>query len=120
MEQKQVAGLFLEIFAVVAVLGSLAAVAIPQVFHMVDTSKAESREIELHNIQTAVTEMILDSYDGKLIPVGPTADMNQVLTSDSSPLVLADYLTGAEMGRLKLGCTYLFSADGTVSQLLPQ
>lgn len=119
MQEKQLAGLFLEIFVIVAILGLLSAVAIPHVGQMMSKSKRISLETELQNMQTAVTEMLHNSITGTLEPVGPTADMGQVHTTDTPPLVLKDYLLGMSDGSVRLGCTYSFSADGTVNQIRP-
>jgi len=119
MQEKQVAGIFLEIFVVVVTLGLLSAIALPHVSQMISKSKHVSLETELQNIQTAVTEMLCDSETGTLEPVGPTADMGQVHTCDTPPLVLKDYLLGEADGPDELDCTYIFSADGTVNQVIP-
>jgi type II secretory pathway pseudopilin PulG len=119
MQEKKFINIFLEIFLVVAVLGTLSAVAFTSIGKMFNKGKAESRETELRNIRTAVIEMLCESATGRLQTVGPTADMNQVLTSDTPPLVLSDYLRGLDGGSLKLGCTYSFLADGTITQVLP-
>ncbi len=109
----------MEIFVVVAILSTLAAVAIPHVTQMIGKAKTVSYESELQDIQTAVVEMLYDSVTGILEPVGPTADMSEVRTSDDPPLVLSDYLLGLEAGSLKSGRHYVFTADGTVMQILP-
>ena len=119
MQEKQTSILFLEIFVIITVLGLLSAIAIPHVGQMVNKSKSASRETEFHNIQTAVTEMLYESAAGKLESVGPTADMDRVRTCDTPPLVLKDYLLGADESPLRLGCTYGFTADGTVVQYMP-
>jgi type II secretory pathway pseudopilin PulG len=119
MQERQATGLFLEIFVVMAILGILSAIAIPHVGQMINKSKVESREVELHNIHTAVTEMLYDSTTRTLEPVGPTVDMSQVHTRDTPPLVLSDYLLGLNGNSLKLSCSYIFNADGTVTQVLP-
>jgi len=119
MQEKQAAGFFLEIFIVVAILGILSAIAVPHVGQMLDKAGVSSRESELHNIQTAVIQMMTDSNTVTLEPVGPTADMSEVRTSDSPPLVLKDYLLGPDSDLLKSGCKYTFTADGHVTQVLP-
>ena len=119
MQEKNVAGIFLEILVIVAILGTLSAVAIPSLEKMFGKGEAESRDLELRNIQTAVTEMLYDSSTGTLKPVGPTGDMGLVITSDTPPLVLTDYLQGLEGSRLRTDCTYNFTTDGTVMQVLP-
>lgn len=119
MQEKKVAGIFLEIFIVVAILGTLSAIAIPSVGQMMDKTNAVAQKAELHNIQTAVIEMLYYSTMGTLEPVGPTADMSEVRTSDTPPLVLADYLLGLDGGSLNSRCDYTFAADGKVMQILP-
>jgi Tfp pilus assembly protein PilE len=118
MQEKQTALFFIEIFAVVAILSVLAAVAVPHAGQMVYQSKLQAREAELHHIQSAVTEMLYASTSGSLEPVGPVNDLKQVKTRDPQPLVLSDYLVGWS-GCLDSGCTYLFTADGTVVQMMP-
>jgi len=120
MQERQTAGLFLEIFVAMAILGVLSAIAIPHVGEMINKSKVESWEVELRNIQTAVTEMLYDSKTGTLEPVGPTDDMSQVHTTDTPPLILTDYLQRmGDNSKVKSGCSYIFAANGTVTQILP-
>lgn len=118
MQEKKAAGFFLEIFMIVAVLGTLSAIAIPSVGQMIAKTDAVAQESELRNIRTAVIEMLVDSNTRTLEPVGPTANMNEVLTSDTPPLVLADYLA-MDGGSLSSGCNYTFDAHGKVTQILP-
>ena len=119
MQQKSAVVVLLEIFVVVAILGTLTAIALPSIGRMIDRGKDEARELELRNIQTAVTLMLDDSAMGMLKPVGPTSDMSLVFTDDTPPLVLTDYLQGLEDNRLKTDYTYNFTANGTVTQVLP-
>jgi len=119
MKENRGLGFFLEAFVVVAILGTLSAIAIPSVGQLVGKGKIESYDTELLNIQTAVTEMLSDSANGTLKPVGPVADMSQVQTSDEPPLVLTNYLFGLDETSVRSGCTYTFAADGTVTQILP-
>ena len=119
MEEKKGAGFFLEVLVVIALLTSLTAVAIPNIGQLLSKGKIVSYGSELHNIQVAVTEMLSESADGSLMPVGPTADMSQVRTSDSPPLILTNYLTGLESTSIESGCTYTFAADGTITQTQP-
>lgn len=119
MQDKKGTAFFFETFIVVAILGILTAVAIPNIGKMLNKGKMESYGAEFHNVQTAVTEMLSDSFTGILAPVGPTDNMNHVQTADTPPLVLADYLLGLDEGSIKTGCNYTFYADGTVDQILP-
>jgi type II secretory pathway pseudopilin PulG len=119
MQNRRVVGYFLEAFVVMAILGTLSAIAIPRIGHLVNEGKVESYDSELHNIQTAVIEMLSDSITGVLKPVGPTADMSQVQTTDTPPLVLTDYLNGLSGDSIESGCTYTFTAHGKVTQTHP-
>jgi type IV pilus assembly protein PilA len=111
----------IELLVVVAILGVLAAVAIPNVGKFIGQGQTEAYETELHNIQTAVMAMLADSSTGALTPVTtPTADMDTVQTTDTTPLVLSDYMAGLNAdGTVKTGATYTFTADGTVTQTTP-
>ena len=115
MEDKKGAGFFFEVMIVVVILGSLSAVAFPSFGQLIIKGRAESGDSELHNVQTAVVQMLSDSASGTLKPVGPTNDMSQVKTNDFPPLILSDYLTGLDGTLMKSGCHYMFDADGTVT-----
>src|SRR3989304_1665789 len=56
----------IELLVVVAILGALAAVAIPNVGKFLGKGKEESYQAELHNIQTAVMGMLYDSTNNIL------------------------------------------------------
>ena len=120
MQEQQATGFFLLTLVVVSIMGILASVAVPHVSKMIHNSRVGAWETEFQNVQTAVTELLFDSAEGYLLPVGPTEDMGMVQTADSPPLVLADYLLGLEDDHLQLGCAYTFGENGTVWQLLPQ
>ena len=112
----------IELLVVVAILGVLAAVAVPNVGKFIGKGKTESYETELHNVQTAAMAMLADSTSGNITPViTPTGDMSSVTTGDATPLLLSDYLSGldATTNTVKSGCTYTFTVDGTVAQTLP-
>jgi len=49
----------IELLVVVAILGVLAAVAVPNVGKFIGKGKTEAAETELHNVQTAVTQMLV-------------------------------------------------------------
>jgi hypothetical protein len=65
--------------------------------------------------------MMADSTTGALTPVGTaTDDMDTVQTTDTTPLILSDYMTGLDAdGKVRSGCTYTFANDGTVAQTTP-
>ena len=112
----------IELLVVVAILGVLAAVAVPNVGKFIGTGKTQSYEVELHNIQTSAMAMLADSTSGNITAGTGTAqsDMHNVeATGASGTLYLSDYITGLEGTSVKTGCTYSFAVDGTVTQALP-
>ena len=109
----------IELLVVVAVLGALAAVAIPNVGKFIGRGEEEAQQTELHNIQTATMALLVESGTGLLIAVGPTNDMALVLTTDTVPLLLSDYITGLNGTLVQSGCTYTFDAEGGVTQTTP-
>jgi len=107
----------IELLVVVAILGVLAAVAVPNVGSFIGKGKTESYETELHNIQTATMAMLADSPAGTLVAIAGVSDMDTVLSADTPALLLSAYLTGLNAdGTVGSGCTYDFLADGTVTQ----
>ena len=111
----------IELLVVVAILGVLAAVAVPNVGKFIGKGKTEAYSTELHNVQTGTMAMLADSTTGNMTAVGPTNDMSTVQTTDGTPLILSDYLTGlnADNTIKSAGVTYTFATDGTVSQTIP-
>lgn len=111
----------IELLVVVAILGVLAAVAVPNVGKFIQTGKTESYKAELHNVQTAVMALLADSIAGELDAdyTAATADMSTI-QADSGDKKLSDYLTGLDSdNKVTSGCTYAFAKDGTVTQTLP-
>lgn len=120
-----------ELLVVVAIIGVLAAVAVPNVGKFIGKGKTEAYATELHNVQTAALAMLAESSTGQLTPVtSATTDMSAVQTTDTTPLLLSAYMTGlgddpvttgtTETTCVKSRCSYAFTADGTVTQTTPQ
>jgi prepilin-type N-terminal cleavage/methylation domain-containing protein len=117
-----------ELLVVVAILGVLAAVAVPNVGKFIGKGKNESYETELHNVQTSVMAMLADSTSGNVTSAPQTdiVDMHNV-TSDQNgtTIYLDEYMTGlgdspyttgtTEDTAVKSGCSYDFDPDGTAS-----
>jgi type IV pilus assembly protein PilA len=114
----------IELLVVVAILGVLAAVAVPNVGKFIGRGKVESYETELHNVQTAVMAMMADAASGTLTSVGtpPVTDMSTVTatTANGTILLLSSYMTGLNGTVVKQsGVSYTFQTDGTVAQTHP-
>ena len=110
----------IELLVVVAILGVLAAVAVPNVGKFIGTGKTQSYEVELHNVQTATMAMMADSTNGYLDGPYTGIDMNQV-TVDTGTQNLSEFMTGlSDNGTTKIaGVSYTFTIDGTVTQTTP-
>jgi prepilin-type N-terminal cleavage/methylation domain-containing protein len=119
----------IELLVVVAILGVLAAVAVPNVGKFIGKGKTESYETELHNIQTSTMAMLADSITGNLTTAGngdgtnngaPTSDLSLIKTQGAAGvLILSDYLTGLNGTSTKSGCSYTFGPTGVISQTIP-
>ena len=107
----------IELLVVVAILGVLAAVAVPNVGKFIGQGKTESYETELHNIQTATMAMLADSSTGNLTNYADNVtDFSGV---DAGSDTLNTYLTGLDGSSTKFadkGISYNFQSDGTVTQ----
>ncbi len=110
----------IELLVVVAILGVLAAVAVPNVGKFIGQGKSEAWATELHNIQTATMALMADSTAGVLdAGYSATGDLDTVF-ADSGNLTLSSYMTGLNTdGTVKTGCTYAFTTDGAVTQTTP-
>ncbi len=109
-----------ELLVVVTILGVLAAVVVPNVGQFIGKGESEAHEAELHNVQTAVLAMMVDSTAGVLDDDYAATDDMTTIMADSEAKELSDYLTGLDAdGKIKSGCTYAFTTDGTVTQTTP-
>jgi len=109
----------IELLVVVAILGIIAAVAVPNVGSFINQGKTESYEAELHNVQTAVMAMLVDSTAGVLdANYATTADMGTI-KADTGALLLSSYMTGLNGTSVRTGCTYAFTTAGVVTQTTP-
>ena len=113
----------IELLVVVAILGVLAAVVVPNVGKFIGTGKEQAWATELHNIQTSTMAMMVESSTGQLDgDYAATNDMTTILATDNTTgdLKLSDYITGLDAdGKVKTGCTYAFTKEGTVTQTTP-
>ncbi len=94
----------IELLVVVAILGVLAAVAVPNVGKFIGRGKTESYETELHNVQTGVMAMMADGPEVvDPLPAHPTVRHKYVDSAQrplpTTVLKLSDYLTGLNKWR---------------------
>jgi len=109
-----------ELLVVVAILGVIAAVVVPNVGKFIGKGELEAYQVELHNIQTVVKAMLVDGTAGQLDAVVTDTDDMTTVTVGSGTKKLSDYLIGLDAdGKIKSGCTYTFEVDGAVTQTIP-
>jgi len=111
-----------ELLVVVAILGVLAAVAVPNVGKFIGVGKTESYQAELHNMEVAVMAMLTESQSGQLDnSYADISDLSTVTATQSTlgDLKLSDYPIGLDGTSVRTGCTYDFSIEGTVTQHTP-
>ena len=111
----------IELLIVVAILGVLAAVAVPNVGGFISRGQEESYSTELYNIRVGTMALLADS-DNKILDAAidvPTNDMSTV-TADGGSLNLTMYLNGLEGNLVASDCLYTFTVDGeVVTQITP-
>ena len=111
----------IELLIVVAILGVLAAVAVPNVGGFISRGQNEAYATELYNIRVGTMAMLADS-DNKLLDAAidtPTNDMSTV-TADAGSLNLTSYLNGLQGNLVASDCLYTFTVDGeVVTQITP-
>jgi prepilin-type N-terminal cleavage/methylation domain-containing protein len=110
----------IELLVVVAILGALAAVAVPNIGKFIGKGKTEAYETELHNIQLATMAMLHDSTTREIVPIIGVSVLSNVVTTDTSPFKLSDYLIPLDIDlSSRSKCTYDFTSDGTITQHTP-
>jgi type IV pilus assembly protein PilA len=114
----------IELLVVVAILGVLAAVAVPNVGKFIGRGKAEARSTELSNVLTAVTAAMADAVSANVTGTGGAGPFAFGNTGHASPptgtdvtvsgtYTVGEYLSG---GAAKVTGAYTIATDGTVIQ----
>ncbi|MFC1969409.1 type IV pilin protein [Chloroflexota bacterium] len=103
----------IELLVVVAILGVLAAVAIPNVGKFMGTGQAQAADTELHNIQTAVLAAMADSASSNVSNPGVFDATTNITVSGNT--TVGEFIVNYPSADAVHG-TYSITADGTVTQ----
>jgi type IV pilus assembly protein PilA len=114
----------IELLVIVAILGILAAVAIPNVGSFMGKGKTQAAETELHNVQTATMAAMAEAEVGEIPGTAPHdfGDTDQDATNDpagtdvdaSANVSVGDFVVG---GVNSVQGDYDIDADGSVHQM---
>ena len=89
----------IELLIVIALLGVLAAVAIPNIIQFINEGEEEAKQTELYNVQTSVLALLADAgstqLDSNYDEVQSLTDVQEVkATVDSTAYTLDNYILG--------------------------
>jgi len=100
----------IELLVVVAILGVLAAVAIPNVGKFLSKGHEEAASTELHNVQTATMAAMADAHTG-VIPGTEPFNFGDTDQDQATSGVDLDVETGAATGNFTIGMFIVGGAD---------
>ena len=104
----------IELLVVVAILGVLAAIAIPNIGKFMGAGKAQAADTELHHIQTAVLAAMADTNTSN-VTAGTFSDSADLTISGNT--TVGDFIVGyGSGGNGAVNGTYTVAADGAVTQ----
>ncbi len=108
----------IELLVVVAILGVLAAVAVPSVGKFIGSGKTQAQEVELHNVQTATMALMAEAKSGEIdTPITVlTSDLSTATSvTDNGTHKVSDYMTGLEDGKTSKVNQYTISKYGVIT-----
>ena len=111
----------IELLVVVAILGTLAAVAIPNVGKFMGTGKAQAAATETHNIQTAVLAAMADVSAGTITGgafgntghASPPTGTNLTISGSTSNTTVGAFIVG---GAGNVQGDYTVATDGSITR----
>ncbi len=114
----------IELLVVVAILGVLAAVAVPNVSKFIGKGKNEAKATELSNVVTAVTAAMADAVTDTVEGAGTDVFGNTGKTALSKPFTGTDCVVSGNItvgqymvgGAESVAGSYSIASDGTVTQ----
>ena len=106
----------IELLIVVAILGVLAAVVIPNVGRFIGRGETEAAKTELTNIQTATVSMMVDQAQSTITPGSPTDNMSKFPEAAGGYVLYSFNGTINYVATEMTKGTYSVTADGTVTQ----
>lgn len=99
----------IELVIVIAILGVLTVVAIPNVGKFMGRGEVEAANTEYHNLQTAVMAILADAGRSDVLACPCSVTEGSSITVGGTAYPLSDYVTGTIKG------TYSIDANGVIT-----
>jgi type IV pilus assembly protein PilA len=103
-----------ELLVVVAILGVLAAVAVPNVGKFMNKGQIEAASAELHNVETAMMAMMADTGQTTITAVGTDSHDMTAFPDATHPLYGA--IGSRYVNKAATEWNYTCATDGTITQ----